>query len=111
MMDACEVGSHADGAKDRFGHRTDGYTWGAAIRCGLSFYAQASGSDEVQSGEVEQTTHILRLPKSASIKARDRVRVTARFGETLTAPLLFDVVGPPLTGPSGTVVNLRQVTG
>lgn len=52
----------------------------------------------------------LRLPVGVPIGMKDRVTLTASFGEQLTTPRVFEVTGLPGSfGPSGQVVNLEEV--
>ena len=49
----------------------------------------------------------VRLPITTAVGMQDRFRVTKRFGETLSTPLVFDIVGPIQRGPSGVRLLLR----
>ncbi len=52
----------------------------------------------------------LRLPLTVSVTYLDKVRITKRFGVTLTTPLTFQVEGDAQQGPSGLVLLLKRVT-
>jgi hypothetical protein len=50
----------------------------------------------------------LRLPITTNLNAKDRIKVTQRFGEAIT-PLVYSIVGPVQRGPSGIRVLLQRV--
>jgi hypothetical protein len=51
----------------------------------------------------------IRLPIGTDVNANDQVMITKRFGETLSAPLTFEIVGPIQQGPSGMRLKLKKV--
>lgn len=51
----------------------------------------------------------LRLPIATVIDAKDRIKITHRFGEALSTALIFRIEGPIQRGPSGIRVLLRRV--
>jgi hypothetical protein len=51
----------------------------------------------------------IRIPIATVIDSKDQVKVTKRFGETLAAPLTFEIVGPVQPGPSGIRLKLKKV--
>lgn len=80
---------------------------GAEIACGLDM---KPGSER----HGTETTALrwdatLRLPITAAPDAKDRVKITKRYGEALAAPLVYDIVGPIQRGPSGIRLLLRRV--
>jgi head-tail adaptor len=83
------------------------YTDQTAIKCGLDM---RPGSERHTSNytalEYDAT---MRLPITTTIDARDRLKVTKRFGETLTTALVFEIVGPVQRGPSGIRLLLKRV--
>ena len=83
------------------------YTDQTAIDCGLDM---RPGSERHNSNytalEYDAT---MRLPITTTINARDRLKVTKRFGETLSTALVFEIVGPVQRGPSGIRLLLRRV--
>lgn len=106
MMDTCIIMAFADGATNDYGNPSDVYTDGAPTICGY----KPTGTREVQQGnETVLIDAELRLPIATAIKSTDKVRLTKRFGESITA-LTFAVVGQPARGPSGLVVKLRRAT-
>lgn len=51
----------------------------------------------------------IRLPITTTIDARDRLRITKRFGETLATALVFEIAGPVQRGPSGIRLMLKRI--
>lgn len=110
MMDTCKLVSRTVSGADAFGNPVAGWSeqesacgFDALIRQGRSSYEVMPGTD------VPVFDARLRLPLTANVTNLDRVRITKRFGETLTKPLLFEVVGNPMRGPTCLVLNLRSV--
>ncbi len=60
--------------------------------------------------QVRQVDGQLRLPLDTVLDSRDRVLLLTRHGRALTTPLLFDLLGAPVPGPSGLVVLVEEVT-
>lgn len=52
----------------------------------------------------------LRLPLGTAITYLDKVKITRRYGTTLSTPLTFQVEGDPQQGPTGLVCLLKRVT-
>jgi hypothetical protein len=77
-----------------------------AIICGLDMKA---------GNEIDKTTMtiveydaILRLPIATIVDPKDRIQITKRFGESITA-IDYEIVSPIQRGPSGVRVLLRKV--
>ncbi len=85
-------------------------TWteaATATACGLDM---RPGAERHQADKtVTEYDATLRLPLTVTIDAKDRVRITHRFGEALAVPLIFEVSSPVQRGPSGLRVLLRKV--
>lgn len=107
MMDTCTILTQSAGATDGYGNPADSYSEGSPLDCG---YKPRSSREAQQGNETVLIDAELRLPVATTIKSADKVKLTKRYGETLTTPLIFYVVGQPAKGPSGLVVNLRRVT-
>jgi len=83
------------------------YTDQTAIKCGLDM---RQGSERhTQSYTALEYDATMRLPITTTIDAKDRLKVTKRFGETLTTALVFEIVGSVQRGPSGIRVLLKRV--
>ena len=83
------------------------YTDQTAINCGLDMrHGSERHSSNYTALEYDAT---MRLPITTTIDARDRLKVTKRFGETLATALVFEIVGPVQRGPSGIRLLLKRV--
>ncbi len=105
MMDRCTLYARTPGAVDEFNNPADVFTAGVSVICGYKSLA---------TGETEQDTQALtidgelRLPVGTALTAADRVMLTHRYGKAIT-PVLLDLVGMPVPGPSGIKVGVRRV--
>lgn len=75
--------------------------------CGLDMRPGAERHNQQNTALEYDAT--IRLPIETSMDARNRIKVTQRFGEDLTTPLVFEVVGSVQRGPSGIRLMLRRV--
>jgi len=108
MQDLCVRLVYSADADD-YGNPAPTYSTGAnvALACGLEHVSPA----EVQStGAVPVIDARLRLPVDTVLDERDRIRVTYRYGEAMTSPQDFEIIGPVRRGPSGLVLDLKLVT-
>lgn len=95
-------------AANTFGEMVPTYTESAtATTCGLDMRPGSERHDPEKT--VLEYDATMRLPITAAPNPRDRYRVTARFGEALATPLVFEVQSPIQRGPSGIRVLLRKV--
>ena len=83
------------------------YTDQTAIKCGLDM--RPGSERHTQNYTALEYDATMRLPITTTIDARDRMKVTKRFGETLVTALVFEIVGPVQRGPSGIRVLLKRV--
>lgn len=83
------------------------YTDQTAIDCGLDM--RPGSERHTQSYTALEYDATMRLPITTTIDARDRLKVTKRFGETLTTALVFEIVGPVQRGPSGIRLLLKRI--
>ena len=83
------------------------YTDQTAIACGLDM--RHGGERHNQNYTALEYDATMRLPIATTIDARDRMKVTKRFGETLSTALIFEIVGPVQRGPSGIRLLLKRV--
>lgn len=107
LMDTCVLQACVQTA-DSFGEEVE--TWpadSAALVCGLDMRpgAERHGLDKT----VLEYDATIRLPIGTAPDAKDRIKVTKRFGEALGAPLIFNIVGPIQRGPSGVRLLLKRV--
>ena len=91
-----------------FGEEVPVYTDAAtATACGLDM---RPGSEQPrQDMTTLEWDATMRLPIATALDAKDRLKVTYRFGELLATPLVYRVEGPIQRGPSGIRVKLRRV--
>ena len=107
MQDVAVVQTRDAGTVNSFGEMIYAYADGAAIACGLDMRpgSERHGPDNTRT-EYDATA---RLPIATVIASKDRLKVTKRFGETLAAALIFEVLSPIQRGPSGIRVVLRRI--
>ena len=107
MQDTAYVQTHSQ-TMDTYGAPVHTYTDAAATtECGLDMRPGSERHNALNSQVQYDAT--ARLPITTAINALDRLKVTKRFGETLSTPLIFDVVSPVQRGPSGIRVLLKRV--
>jgi hypothetical protein len=82
------------------------YTAAAStVACGVEMV----NPDELQaSSEVPDIDAHIRMPLATTLDAKDRIRVTHRYGED-TTDVEYEIVGPVKRGPTGLVVECRKV--
>lgn len=106
MQDSCRILRYS-AVTDDYGNPAPVYTAGGEIACGVEMLERQAG-EMFGSAETPAADVRLRLPISTVISNVDRVRITKRYGVTMTA-VDYDVMQPAMRGPSGLVVMLRQV--
>ena len=94
--------------QDGFGQMVESWpTNSADVACGLDM---RSGSEKADAEKtVISYDAVVRLPIATSVDPRDRFRITKRFGEALSTPLIYSIVSPIQRGPSGIRLLLRRV--
>lgn len=105
MMDTCIIQTMSR-TLDSYGQMIESYTDGTAQACGLDMRpgSERKGTDSTML-EYDAT---LRLAITAAPDAKDRIKITHRFGEAIT-PLVYDIAGPIQRGPSGIRLLLKRV--
>lgn len=106
MQDICVVQSYSR-TLDTYGSPVETFTDGASIACGVEM--TAGRENRRADMNVEKIDATVRLPIGTTIKAADHVKVTQRFGVTLSAALIFEVIGEIRRGPSGLQVDLQEI--
>ena len=94
---------------DSFGQVIEAWASNSAdMICGLEMKpgSEVRGADKV----VTTWDAVVRIPITTAVDLRDKFRVTKRFGETLSTPLLFEIVSPIQRGPSGIRLLLRIIS-
>jgi len=82
------------------------YTDQTAIDCGLDMRPGYERHSENYT--VVEYDATMRLAITTTIDARDRMKVTKRFGETLEIPLVYEIISPVQRGPSGIRLLLKR---
>jgi hypothetical protein len=103
LLDSCRIISVSEGAVDAYNNPTAIETEGAATPCGFRYLRPWELMDQVPGVEAK-----LRLPHGTAIKTTDKVKITDRYGETISTPWLYEVAGPPEIGVSGVQVLLKR---
>lgn len=107
MLDTCYIQTYSR-TYNSFGEPVEVWTDAAtAISCGLDMRPGRETPGEDYTSLAYDAT--VRLPITTTIDAKDRIKVTKRFGETLATALIFRVEGPIQRGPSGFRLILRRV--
>lgn len=108
LQDLCVIQRHSYVTANTFGEVDNLYTDdSAATACGLEM---KSGNERNYARDTLLVYDaVLRLAITASVDEKDRIKITKRYGETLTVPLIFEVVSPMQRGVSGTRVLLRKI--
>lgn len=94
-------------AKDALNADVPAWTAGITLVCGLDM---TGGSEQRDGGRIQVRWDArLRLPLGTTLDLRDRFKVKARFGKSVSNGIVYEIVSPPEEGPSGIVLNLRKV--
>jgi hypothetical protein len=93
--------------EDSFGEPVVTYVDGTAAICGLDMRPGTERHNP--DNTILEYDAIVRLPITTIPNARDRIKITKRFGETLATALVFEIVGPIQRGPSGIRLLLKKV--
>lgn len=116
MQDKCKIGARVNGL-DAYGKPSAVITWGSEIACGLDmregfFKRGPIGEGVSKSGaglELVNYDARLRVAHDTIVKAGDQVKITERFCSDITPEEIYEVMGPPETGPSGMRLILKKV--
>jgi hypothetical protein len=108
MQDTCVILSRST-AGDAYGWPVETWSDGTTTVCGFDPDPKEEGMDESQ---VPRFDAMLRLPlaRESLITGSARVKITKRYGVTLSTQPVYEVVSGPDRGPSGLVVKLEKVT-
>jgi hypothetical protein len=105
LHDACQILAYS-AVQDAYNIPQASYTAGAEMACGV----EPVGTDEaLDEAEVPLLDAKFRFPIGTVLNPLDRIRLTKRYGVAVD-PADFDMVGFPLRGPSGLVVEAKRVT-
>ena len=106
MNDTCVIQTCTQ-TKNSYGEMVETFTDGSAIACGLDMRpgSERHGTENT----VVTFDATIRLAITVAPNEKDRIKVTKRYGETLTTPLAFSIVGPIQRGPSGIRLLLNKI--
>lgn len=107
MMDECKIQACVQTA-DTYGELVE--TWpvdGSAIDCGLDMRpgAERHGTEKT----ILEYDATLRMPQGTVTSARDRIKVTKRYGTAEGVPIVYSIVGVTQKGPSGIRLLLKRI--
>ncbi|MEE8599236.1 MAG: hypothetical protein V3S69_06990 [Dehalococcoidales bacterium] len=108
MQDVCSVMTYTSSAQDGIGDPIVTYPVSASgVLCGL----EPKTPREVQGiGMVAVIVAKLRIPIGTDVSEHDRISITSRYDEVQDTYPVFEVVGQPMIGPTGMVLNLSSVS-
>lgn len=107
MLDTCYIQTYSR-TFDTYGAPVEVWTDAASTTaCGLDMRPGRETPGEDYTALAYDAT--IRLPITTTVDAKDRIKVTKRFGETLTTALVFRIEAPIQRGPSGIRLALRRV--
>jgi hypothetical protein len=113
MDDACQIGT-LSASQDSIGDLVDADcpAYAAEQACGLQMLSGSTSSRaefRTADGTVAFADAKLRIAHDAAVSITSVVKITKRHGTAIT-PIVYEVLGVPAIGASGTVCFLRQVT-
>lgn len=106
LMDRCVIEHYCETA-NAYNEMIPTYTDEAERWCGLDMRPGSERHNNKLVSLVYDAT--LRLAIDAVVDARDRIRITERFGEAVTDELVYEIAGPIQRGASGVRLLLRKV--
>lgn len=93
LWDTCVVQTQSV-TVDTYGQGIETFTDGTAIACR---FVPSSGREIKEitrpDGTITIIRALLRLPRGTTVTPNDRIKITKRFGETLTTALVYGVAG------------------
>ena len=113
MMDCCTILKFTPGAVNPRGYAYPSYiVVRERVSCGLQ-HSRVNSEAMLKAAEGTQVPMFdgtLRMPIDTQISALDRVKITHRFGVSVSDGELLEVVGTPRRGPSGLLASVKRVT-
>lgn len=106
MMDTCVIQTCTQTA-NTFGELVETFADGSAQVCGLDM--RPGSERHSQQNTALQYDATVRLVITTTLTAKDRIKITKRYGETLTTAIIYDIVGPIQRGPSAIRLMLKRV--
>lgn len=106
LMDRCVIEHYGETA-NAYNEMIATYADGVEMWCGLDMRPGSERHNNKLVSLVYDAT--LRLAIDAVVDARDRIRITERFGEAVADELVYEIAGPVQRGPSGVRILLKKV--
>ena len=107
MMDRCVIYRVTGKSKNSRGVYVPSFDDGTESICGLMMQPMAlSSNDKYQLADIDA---VLRLPHGVTVRPKDEIEITARFGEVIT-PQRYEVDRYLNEGPSGSRAYLKATT-
>jgi hypothetical protein len=108
MHDTCTILRYT-ATSDDYGLQNPLYTPGWTVECGLEL---VSPDEQQDASFVPAIDAKIRLPLTLAdvVDTKDRIKITHRYGEELTTPQVFEIVGILKRGPTGFYLDLKAVT-
>lgn len=106
MMDECVLRIYS-GSQDTYGEVVPTFIDGAATICGLEM--KGGEIKDIASKTITLYDAKIRLPKTLTFSLRDRIKITKRFGSSVT-PIEYAIVSTHSIGPSGMQLLLQKIT-
>lgn len=106
LQDACKLGTTTENTASTYSSKAD-YTYGSEIACG---FADVPVGESDNGAEAPVIDAKVRLPHGTTVTTRHRIKITKRWGSSVTE-YEYAVVKPPHVGPAGVVVDVSLVTG
>lgn len=114
MADTCEVITTTAAAPNASGYVARSVTATVSSACGVQWLATADQYTAPESGDRSSVVVVgtLRLPLAlwGMVKATSRLRITAMRGDTLSTPIVVEIVGEPRRGTVAVVADIRRIT-
>jgi hypothetical protein len=105
MLDTCVIQTLTS-TGDGYDISADSWSDSAALDCG---YQPARAREIMGGAQVIMMPATIRLPDGTSVTHLQRIKLTKRYGTTLTTPLYFAIKDEPKTGAASIVVEVESV--
>ena len=108
LFDVCRLGVATENTSGTYLVET--VTWGTTdVACGFT-PATPTETHEVGAAQTDYSSGTLRVPVATVVTGIDRVRLTKRFGRTLSPARDFRIDGAPQPGMGTTILTLVAIT-
>lgn len=108
MHDTCVILKYMK-TSDDYGLNKPLYVQGWTATCGLELVAPDEQQDASFVPAIDARLR-LSIGLADVLDTKDRIKITHRYGEALTTPQVFEIVGILKRGPTGFYLDLKAVT-